>query len=205
MTVHLDSEATDHTISRDPGGQSRFPQEPGTNPLRQQVRDRELAQRLDRRLPCCELPDIELLRPQGMPVPIQRYLSGRVVIEFLPGGSTASSQDGDRVTLRQAHMSRRQALERMDTKPIFVISAVPESLDPANGYFDPGGLTLCDPELLIADALGLPTVQEGDARHYRRLSLITRHGRIEKVIFPPEKDIENHTRRVISWMQAARW
>ena len=90
-------------------------------------------------------------------------------------------------------------------KPIFVVGAVPEAFDPAYGYFDLGGLTLCDPELLIADALGLPTVQEGDARHYRRLSLITGRGRIEKVIFPPEKDIENHTRQIISWMQAARW
>jgi hypothetical protein len=209
MTAHLDSEDTDHITGRDSGesaaGTREARAESEASPLHRQARDWELARRLDWRLPRCELPDIELLRLQGMWVPIQRYLSGRVVIEFLPGGSTASSQDGDRVTLRQAHMNRRRALERMDTKPIFVISAVPEALDPANGYFDPGGLTLCDPELLIADALGLPTVQEGDARHYRRLSLITRRGCIEKVIFPSEKDIEHHTRRVISWMQTARW
>lgn len=176
-----------------------------SSPLRQQARDRELAQRLDWRLPRCELPDIELLRLQGMWVPIRRYLSGRVVIEFLPGGSPASSQDGDSTALRQAHLNRRRALKVMDTKPIFVISTIPEALDSASGSFDPGGLTLCDPELVIAGVLGLPTVREGDARHYRRLSLITRRGCIEKVIFPPEKDIENHTRRVISWMQAARW
>jgi hypothetical protein len=206
MTAHLDMGATDHTTGRDPGEAVAGPQsEPEANPLRQQARDRELAQRLDRRLPRCELPDIELLRLQGMRVPIQRYLAGKVVIEFLPGGSTASSQEGDRVTLHRAHMNRWRALETMGTKPIFVTSALPEALDPANGYFDPGSLMLCDPELLIADALGLPTVQEGDARHYRRLSLITRCGRIEKVIFPPEQDIEKHTRRVISWMQTARW
>ncbi len=29
--------------------------------------------------------------------------------------------------------------------------------------------------------------------------------RVDRVIFPPEQDIENHTRQVISWMQAARW
>jgi hypothetical protein len=206
MTVHLDNDATDHTTGRDPGEVAARPQsEPEANPLRQQAHDRELGQRLDWRLPRCEFPDIALLSLPAMRVPIQRYLAGRVVIEFLPGGSTASSQYVNRTTLPQTHINRRRALEAMDTKPIFVISAVPEALDSTNGSFDPGGLTLCDPELLIADVLGLPTVQEGGARHYRRLSLITRCGRIEKVIFPPEKDIENHTRRIISWMQAARW
>ena len=93
----------------------------------------------------------------------------------------------------------------MDARAIAVVSAVPEALDLADPYFDPGGLTLCDPEMLIADELGLPTAQESDACHYRRLTLITRRGRIEKVIFPPERDIENHTRQIVSWMQAARW
>ncbi len=209
MTVHLDSEATDHTTGCDPGetaaGTPEARAEPEANPLRQQVRDRELAQRLDRRLPRCELPDIELRSLHATRVPLRRHLSGRVVIDFLPGGRTAPAQDGDRMAVRQAYLNRLGALRVMDARPISVISAVAEALDPADGYFDPGGLTLCDPELLIADALGLPTVQEGDARHYRRLSLITRRGRIEKVIFPPERDIENHTRRVISWMQAAGW
>ncbi len=209
MTVHLDSEATDHTTGCDTGETAAGPQsEPEANQLRQQVRDRELALRLDRRLPRRELPDVELRSLHTTRVPIRRHLSGRVVVDFLPGGRSAPSQDGDRMAVRQAHLIRLQALGVMDARAISVISAVPEVLDLADladHYFDPGCLTLCDPELLIADELGLPTAQESDARHYRRLTLITRRGRIEKVIFPPAQDIENHTRQIISWMHAARW
>lgn len=61
------------------------------------------------------------------------------------------------MAVRQAHLIRLQALGVMDARAISVISAVPEALHLADPYFDPGGLTLCDPELLIADELGLPT------------------------------------------------
>jgi hypothetical protein len=83
-----------------------------------------------------------------------------------------------------------------------VISALPDALEP-DGYFDRGGLTFCDPGLLVADTLELPTVQEDGTRHYRRPSLIAREGCIEKVVFPPEKDLDSHTQRVVSWMLAA--
>jgi peroxiredoxin len=207
MTAPLDSEDTDHTSGCDPGesaaGAREARAESEASPLRQQVRDRELAQRLERRLLRRELPDVELKSLHGTRVPIRQHTSGRVIIDFLPGERTA--QDGDRMAARQAHLNRLQALQAVQARPISVISAVAEALDLSDPYFDPGGLTLCDPELLITDALGLPTVKDGDARHYRRLSLITRRGRIEKVIFPAEQDIEKHTRRVISWMQVARW
>ncbi|MGA2163238.1 MAG: hypothetical protein ABSH36_02070 [Solirubrobacteraceae bacterium] len=208
MTAHPDSEDTDHTTGVDPGKTVAGIREaePEASSLRQQVRDRELAQRLDRRLFRHELPDVELKSLHGTRVPIRKHISGRVLIDFLPGGRVALSPEaGDRMAARQAHLSRLQALGVMDARAISVISAVPEALDLADPYCDPGGLTLCDPELLIADALGLPTVVEGGARRYRRLSLITRRGCIEKVIFPPEQDIEKHTRRVISWMRTARW
>ncbi len=209
MTVRLDSEATVHSTGRDLGGTVAGARgaraEPEANSLRQQARDRELARRLDWRLRRRALPDVELWSLHATRVPIRRHLSGRVVIDFLPSGRTALSQDGDRGAARQAHLEGLRALRAVHARQISVIGVVPEALDPAYEYFSPGGLMLCDPELLIADALGLPTVQEGDARRYRRLSLIARRGLIEKVIFPPAKDIESHARRVISWMQAARW
>jgi hypothetical protein len=204
MTVQLASKATDHT-GHDPGEAAAAPQlEQAANPLRQLARDRELAQRLDRRLPGRELPDVELRSVHATQVSIRQHLSGRVVIDFLPGGGSAPSRDSGRIGVRQARLIRLQALGVMDARAISVVSAVPEALDLADPYLDPGSLTLCDPELLIADELGLPT-QESDARHYRRLTLITRRGRIEKVIFPPAQGIDNHIRQITAWMQAARW
>jgi hypothetical protein len=184
-------------------GRPEAREQPEANPLSQQARDQGLAQRLDKRLRGCELPDVELRSLQAATLPIRQHLSGIVLIDFLPGEGIASVEDEDRLAVRQARLKRLRALQMVRARPLSVISDVPEAFDP--GYFDPGGLTLCDPGLLIADALGLPTVQDGDTRNYRRLSLITRCGRIEKVIFPPEKDLETNTRRVISWIQAARW
>src|SRR5580692_2127353 len=153
MTARLDSEATDYTTGRDPAETHRARE---ANPLRQQVRDRELAQRLDRRLPRKELPDVELRSLLTTRAPIRQHLSGRVVIDFLPGWRSVFSQGGDRVAvpIRQARLIRLQALGVMDARAISVISAVPQALGLADPYLDPGGLTLFDPELLIADELG---------------------------------------------------
>ena len=50
---------------------------------------------------------------------------------------------------------------------------------------------LADPELRAAQALGLPTFSIAGHRLYRRLALVARGGRIEKVfypVFPPDRN-----------------
>jgi peroxiredoxin len=50
---------------------------------------------------------------------------------------------------------------------------------------------LADPDLGAAQALGLPTFSIAGHRLYRRLALVVRHGRIEKVfypVFPPDRN-----------------
>ena len=50
---------------------------------------------------------------------------------------------------------------------------------------------LADPELRAAQALGLPTFSIAGHRLYRRLALVARRGRIEKVfypVFPPDRN-----------------
>jgi len=50
---------------------------------------------------------------------------------------------------------------------------------------------LSDPKLELAQALGLPTFEVAGMRLYRRLTLIARKGRIEKVfypVFPPDRN-----------------
>ena len=50
---------------------------------------------------------------------------------------------------------------------------------------------LADPELRAAQALGLPTFSIAGHRLYRRLALVPRQGRIEKVfypVFPPDRN-----------------
>jgi peroxiredoxin len=60
---------------------------------------------------------------------------------------------------------------------------------------------LSDPELRLAELLGLPTFEAGGQRLYKRLTMIVSDGRIEHVfypIFPPDR----HAGEVVSWLQA---
>lgn len=61
---------------------------------------------------------------------------------------------------------------------------------------------ISDPQLALADALGLPTLSApGHARLYSRLTLVVRKGRIEHVfypIFPPN----THAQQVLDWLRA---
>jgi hypothetical protein len=61
-----------------------------------------------------------------------------------------------------------------------------------------------DPELLLGAALALPITQKDGTRHYRRLTLVTNGGRIEKVFYPlSDDDATGNARQIKAWMQAA--
>jgi peroxiredoxin len=62
---------------------------------------------------------------------------------------------------------------------------------------------LNDGEYRLAEELGLPTFEAGGSRHYRRLTLIARDRRIEKVFYPvfPPRD---NAADVIAWLRSAR-
>jgi peroxiredoxin len=65
---------------------------------------------------------------------------------------------------------------------------------------------LSDPDLEAADALDLPTVQDGDIRHYRRLTLVANDARIVKVFYPVSRGgASGNARQVMAWMQAGGW
>lgn len=59
---------------------------------------------------------------------------------------------------------------------------------------------LSDPSLRVAEALAIPTFDVAGMRLYRRLTLIAREGRIEKVfypVFPPDRNAAD----VIAWLR----
>lgn len=60
---------------------------------------------------------------------------------------------------------------------------------------------LSDPDLRLADALGLPTFEAGGATFFKRLTLIVRDDLIERVFYPifaPDKPAQ----QVLSWLRA---
>ena len=61
---------------------------------------------------------------------------------------------------------------------------------------------LSDPSLRLDEAIGLPTFTAAGLRLYRRLTLVARDGRIEKVfypVFPPERNAGD----VLAWLEDA--
>jgi len=60
---------------------------------------------------------------------------------------------------------------------------------------------ISDPDLKLAEALGLPTFEIAGMRLYRRITLVAQAGRIEHVfypVFPPDQDAAN----VLGWLGA---
>ena len=58
---------------------------------------------------------------------------------------------------------------------------------------------LADPELRLAEAMGLPTFKAGGMTFYKRLTLVARRGTIEKVfypVFPPDRNATE----VLDWL-----
>jgi peroxiredoxin len=60
---------------------------------------------------------------------------------------------------------------------------------------------ISDPELRLAEALGLPTFEIAGMRLYRRITLVARAGRIEHVfypVFPPDRNAAD----VVAWLRS---
>jgi peroxiredoxin len=59
---------------------------------------------------------------------------------------------------------------------------------------------LSDPELLLAEAMGLPTFEVADLRLYRRLTIIARQGEVVMAfypVFPPDRNATE----VLAWLR----
>ncbi len=182
----------------------------GVNRLRQQVRDREIAQRLNRRLISYKLPDVELRSPYATRMPLRSHITGWVAVEFYPGDGAGGDANSDIESTAVAHAHAAEyadsfrELTRAGARTLAVISDLPTAIGSTTALIDPRGLVFCDPELLIADALVLPTVEDGEARRYRRLTLLARDARIERVIFPPDENLDHHLQQIVSLIRAAR-
>jgi len=182
--------------------------QPASNRLLVQVHDRDTAHRLARRLTGQGLPDVELRTLHAAQVPLRSHVQGWVAVEFFPGeGARPTSEGEQQMAFMRAHIEHADGfleLAAANTRMLSVISDSPTAIDLTSTFIDPRGLVLCDPELLIADALGLPTVEVTEVTRYRRLTLLAKDARIEKVILPPEENLDSHFRWVAIWIQAAR-
>lgn len=186
--------------------------EPGhddRNPLRVQMREAEEAKRLIARLVGTRLPGVTLTTSQAMQLPLLSHVSGRVAIYFVPGDKEGPYQDGRPTPDSSQHrgfVNRLGAFKTMGVTIMCVSSQPLRAVQRVGHYYDFSHFMFSDPELLLGAALDLPITQKGDTRHYRRLTLVTNGGKIEKVFYPlSDGDAAGNARQIKAWMQAAGW
>jgi len=206
MTRHLDTGTSDHGNAESEGDRPAPAKRTGSR-LLEQVHDRDIAHALARRLTGYALPDVELRTLRHGVVPLRAHVGGWTTVEFFPGQGPREASDREQeLALMRAstdHTEGFRELTEAKARAISVISDPPAGIDLTSVFIDPRGLVLCDPDLVIAGELGLPSVEIAGVKRYRRLTLLTRDARIEKVIFPPEENVDNHLRRIVTWIRAA--
>jgi peroxiredoxin len=179
------------------------------NPLRVQMREAEEAKRLTARLVGLRLPDVTLTTSKSMRLPLLSHVSGRVAIYFVPGDKEGPYENGRPTPDSGQHrgfVNRLGSFATMGVTIMCVSNQPLSAVQRVGHYFDFSHFMFSDPELLVAEALDLPTTQKGETRYYRRLTLVTNGGRIEKVFYPiSDGDAAGNARQIKAWMQAAGW
>jgi peroxiredoxin len=161
--------------------------------------------RLALRVTGAVLPTIGVETIMGNYVHLRELAADWLVIYCLPGAQTAeqASHDED----QREHRAYRQHEAVFAGRQIRVasISSEPRKLQMrAMLMQEVNHHMLLDPTLLIADALGLPSLTDGARRCYDRLTLIARDGIIEHVFYPLERGGRSPA-QVLTWMDVHGW
>lgn len=161
--------------------------------------------RLAQRITGAMLPTIAVETIGGSYVHLCELAADWLVIYCLPG--TQSAEQASDAEDQREHRAYRQHQAVFASRQIRVasLSSEPRKLQiKAMLTHELNHHMLLDPALLIADALGLPTLTDGAARCYDRLTLIARKGIIEHVFYPLERGGRSPA-QVLAWMDVNGW
>jgi peroxiredoxin len=149
---------------------------------------------------------LHLTAASGPPVEPRRDTAPAVVVYFYPGTSSypdggSNSENADAAQQR-AFDRHRDDFSALALRPIGVSSASVRALrtsvfENRIGYHD----IWSDPQLLLGQALGLPTFEHAGTPGYRRLTMVVRGGQVAKVFFPVDSP-ERSASQVICWLRA---
>jgi peroxiredoxin len=150
------------------------------------------------------LPPVRLGCYTGSPVDVGD-LEGWLVIYFYPG-CICSSEDGYQspaldAAQHRAFADRGADFLAMDCRPIGISSQSVEGQRRAVADTKAGHLLLSDPELQLAQALGLPTFNVDNADWYRRVTLAIAEGSVAQA-FSPLPGAAQSAAQAIAWIRA---
>jgi peroxiredoxin len=174
--------------------------------LRDRAKDIEAIRNLSRMLRDRELPDVELSTPSSVWVSLQAHVSGLAVVYFLPGEKDGAAWVDERPTLdaaqHQGYIKRYDAFRALGVTVISISSQPVVDLARISNALGATHLMLSDPELLVGEALDLPTVDDAEQRRYRRIALIAEDGRIRGVLPTQDIDAAASARQALTWLAA---
>jgi peroxiredoxin len=150
------------------------------------------------------MPLVRLNNFDGDPVHLEHIAFGWVVYYFYPGTGIPPAEDreGPREDTAQ-HRAFRGHRDDFEVRKVRVVGVSSQSMRAQRKAVIANLVChemLTDPELVLAEQLGLPTFEMGGARWYRRLTLLTRDRQITRVFCPVESARRNPS-QVIAWMQ----
>ncbi len=161
-------------------------------------------------LPGTSVPDVRLTATRGEPVDLARGAQDTLVLYVYPrtgGPGVVLPTDWDEIPGARgctpencAFRDHARELAAAGAR-VYGLSAQP--LDEQRTFAEREAMPhplLNDQGLVLAARLGLPTFEAGGLRLYRRLTLIARRGRIERVFYPVRSPAR-HAAEVLKWLQ----
>jgi peroxiredoxin len=159
---------------------------------------------LVRRLAGNPMPSITLQRINGSRIGLRTLSLGWVVFYLYPGTDeiSAAGIDGpiEDTAQHRAYCEREYRFRELGVRAVGISSQQHlEQLATIREHHIEH-LMLIDPDLVLAEALGLPTFELAERRWYRRLTLLAHDGVIERAFYPVTT-AANNPGQVLTWLQ----
>jgi peroxiredoxin len=157
-----------------------------------------------RRLAGSPIPSITLQRINGSRIGLRTLSHGWVVFYLYPGtdkeSATGIDSPAEDVAQHRAYCEREYRFRELGVRPVGISSQQHlEQLDTIREHHIEH-LMLIDPDLVLAEALGLPTFELLERLWYRRLTLLAHDGVIERAFYPIAT-AANNPGQVLTWLQ----
>lgn len=159
---------------------------------------------LARRLAGIAMPSITLQRINGSRIGLQTISLGWVVYYLYPGtdeaGAVGIDGPAEDTAQHRAYCEREYRFRELGVRPVGISSQ--QHLEQLATIRDHHieHLMLIDPDLVLAEALGLPTFELSERLWYRRLTLLVHDGIIERAFYPVAT-AANNPGQVLTWLQ----
>jgi peroxiredoxin len=159
---------------------------------------------LGHRLAGNPMPSITLQRINGSRIGLQTISLGWVVFYLYPGTdeTSATGIDGpiEDAAQHRAYCEREYRFRELGVRPVGISSQQHlEQLGTIREHHIEH-LMLIDPDLVLAEVLGLPTFELAERSWYRRLTLLVHDGVIERAFYPVAT-AANNPGQVLTWLQ----